>query len=891
MVAGGSPYGGCGGGGGGGCGETFATMVAGGGYCAPGSATRTDATPSSLVGSSGSWDVGSELQALGSRMLRGRADEAAAARRSAEEAERAASRRLEDLERRVTRCQEEEIGALQRFLSIWHTSLETRFERQAAQMEAVERRTGEEVVAKCREESDAFRAELRAELRAEVDELKAQAQLQLQDMVAARAGVRDEVHAQVESLLREMSDELRGGLREELRGSQERLREELAAVAERGAAAATERQSEAAERLGALGCELERRDAEVTEVTKSVADLRARLGVTEAKYEAGDLHLSERLEPDMETVKGHCRALESQVEEIRRTLESLHASHGQMASHLEGVDVKEQLLRLECQQEAQAEAAEAQRQLSEDLRRATGSASSSAVARAEEHAERLVSKSDGTVRLFAAQVQELQSRLCSSESASERITADLRETLTRQLRSEAERFAEFSQFSQRSSSESRDEFNERCGTHTSELRALMSECSRLTEELHTVRCAGLCHEWSIPRCVQRLRYLSLTTEPGLWLDSEPLSLGPVGPFTLRLFPRGLRAGDGQCAVALRLQLPASGGQPPTLVDLAVGDTGRRVSKGRDPDGGGLMWMATGLGDLGAQTGGSDAADLIVRVQFPALPPPRSSGSAAAGAVGAAAAPGEEQAQVPAGGSPRLSAKPQSPTSNGSAVLPGRLSVSAQMPLARGGGVRDSRGVPSEQQTSGSPYGAGGVHPGYRGSPIGSASSLNSFATFGGRPSAEAFATAPARYGGTPAVVAAGPSSPTQQQPSGSPLWSLMEARSPGSSGSAALAPSALGSGRILQPAALVTGHPSLAVRRVQLEQRARAAFELPGGGGGQCGGSPGGEEGGEVEVERMPLSPTNPFLVAVASVSVPTNPFDAERPAPALAPAGATNAT
>merc|ERR1712224_272744 len=93
----------------------------------------------------------------------------------------------------------------------------------------------------------------------------------------------------------------------------------------------------------------------------------------------------------------------------------------------------------------------------------------------------------------------------------------------------------------------------------------------------------------------------MSTEAGLWLDSYPFSLGVMGSLMLRLYPRGVRGGDGQCAVGLHMSKDAIAAcglyAVPTSVDLSVASLRSRASQTTDEDNGGVVWLAEGLGDV------------------------------------------------------------------------------------------------------------------------------------------------------------------------------------------------------------------------------------------------------------------------------------------------------
>eukprot|EP00435_Cladocopium_sp_Y103_P018598 s1758_g4.t1 len=76
------------------------------------------------TGSVCNWDWQRELEVFAGRISRGRADEAAAARRAGEEAERTALQRVQEAERRQLAWQTEESAALQNFLTGWHYAMD-----------------------------------------------------------------------------------------------------------------------------------------------------------------------------------------------------------------------------------------------------------------------------------------------------------------------------------------------------------------------------------------------------------------------------------------------------------------------------------------------------------------------------------------------------------------------------------------------------------------------------------------------------------------------------------------------------------------------------------------------------------------------------------------------
>ncbi|CAE7753025.1 unnamed protein product [Symbiodinium sp. CCMP2456] len=154
------------------------------------------------------------------------------------------------------------------------------------------------------------------------------------------------------------------------------------------------------------------------------------------------------------------------------------------------------------------------------------------------------------------------------------------------------------------------------------LRAVEQEFSTLAEKLERVKGQGISHQWKIPHCLRRLRYLSLLAEPGLWLDSDRFYLGGLGPLEMRLYAKGLRGGDGQCSLALRLPSEAAAKFAlPMMVDLTVAAQTIRAGQTTDPEGSDcIIWLAESLGILEDHLA-DELADLSLAAELPLLPAP------------------------------------------------------------------------------------------------------------------------------------------------------------------------------------------------------------------------------------------------------------------------------
>jgi hypothetical protein len=120
------------------------------------------------------------------------------------------------------------------------------------------------------------------------------------------------------------------------------------------------------------------------------------------------------------------------------------------------------------------------------------------------------------------------------------------------------------------------------------LGALTANCQSMNSELKELQSLGLSHEWRIPKC--------MSEDSGVWLDSPSFSLGPLGQLELRLYPRGFRGGDGQCAVGL-YAAGVEGLRPvPFQLDLAIQGLRRRAVVLHE-DNVGMLWLVQDLGKL------------------------------------------------------------------------------------------------------------------------------------------------------------------------------------------------------------------------------------------------------------------------------------------------------
>lgn len=164
-----------------------------------------------------------------------------------------------------------------------------------------------------------------------------------------------------------------------------------------------------------------------------------------------------------------------------------------------------------------------------------------------------------------------------------------------------------------------DRWKVSCKDSALTVETLSTDFGKLSLEVTQLQQRGFSHEWLIPKCMQRLQYLSMDSDAGVWLDSPEFSLGCLGPLVLRLYPRGMSRSDTQsCAVGLHTPSTnsAKGTAVPLRLDLSLAGLARRAQAVLE-DSGGILWMATGFGNLADLVGGGE--DLTVGVEVPMVP--------------------------------------------------------------------------------------------------------------------------------------------------------------------------------------------------------------------------------------------------------------------------------
>eukprot|EP00445_Apocalathium_hangoei_P066668 CAMPEP_0204121170 /NCGR_PEP_ID=MMETSP0361-20130328/8056_1 /ASSEMBLY_ACC=CAM_ASM_000343 /TAXON_ID=268821 /ORGANISM="Scrippsiella Hangoei, Strain SHTV-5" /LENGTH=998 /DNA_ID=CAMNT_0051072445 /DNA_START=82 /DNA_END=3078 /DNA_ORIENTATION=+ len=149
---------------------------------------------------------------------------------------------------------------------------------------------------------------------------------------------------------------------------------------------------------------------------------------------------------------------------------------------------------------------------------------------------------------------------------------------------------------------------------TQSLSSVSKTCELLARDVSLLQQQGLSHDWCIERCLQRVEYLSL--DAGTWLDSTEFMLGCLGRSMLRLYPRGVKGGDGQCAVGLFVALsPEELRAVPLQLELYIAGFRRRAVS--CDESGGTLYLASGYGKLESYV--HDAQDLSVGVEVPFRP--------------------------------------------------------------------------------------------------------------------------------------------------------------------------------------------------------------------------------------------------------------------------------
>ncbi|CAK0820373.1 unnamed protein product [Prorocentrum cordatum] len=203
---------------------------------------------------------------------------------NAEESERNAVRRIEEVERRVFRSQAEEHEALQRFLSGWNAALDARFERLSTHGQAALERY-------IRDEQSRVTAQVRRCVE-EAQQASSEVHKHVQQMAST---VQQACFARVDSI----ADEVRTASQEASRATFRSLQDQIQALEQRLAARAAEAQAtawsageEARSAAEALNARLDRMEGSSATFSGEVEAVRARL----ERLEGGSSGLAEELE-------------------------------------------------------------------------------------------------------------------------------------------------------------------------------------------------------------------------------------------------------------------------------------------------------------------------------------------------------------------------------------------------------------------------------------------------------------------------------------------------------------------------------------------------------------------------------------------------------------------
>jgi len=373
-----------------------------------------------------SWVWQRELDTLCGRLSRGRAEEAEALRRNAEESERNAVRRIEEVERRVFRSQAEEHEALQRFLSGWNAALDARFERLSTHGQAALERY-------IRDEQSRVTAQVRRCVE-EAQQASSEVHKHVQQMAST---VQQACFARVDSI----ADEVRTASQEASRATFRSLQDQIQALEQRLAARAAEAQAtawsageEARSAAEALNARLDRMEGSSATFSGEVEAVRARL----ERLEGGSSGLAEELE-----------ALVARQQELAEHQAQAHAEYKEHADKI--VLTESKLAGFDADRES------ATRQRTEDLQRL------------HEQLQGHVQDSEARLRQLLLGVQTAVARETEERHAELRqVTVEMRDAS--EIASRAESAAEQYRHAAESAEESRRQLEAEWRSVTSQLR-------------------------------------------------------------------------------------------------------------------------------------------------------------------------------------------------------------------------------------------------------------------------------------------------------------------------------------------------------------------------------------------------------------------------------------
>jgi hypothetical protein len=628
----------------------------------------TEGTPlrdaSSLRGGSsfgsdcgGAWDCGRELRNLRDAVTRSRTEEGSALRRNAEELERCALRRQHD-----------ESTALQHFLQGLHEAFEAKLERQRAhnsgRIDALERRLDGEA-----DRLASFRSEVGAEARLAVKESF--------EKISESEGF---VQA-VQGLLEKVSTEIQESAVSAARAVAEELVEEIRIGMDGDLAKCVTTVEEHATAMNVSTDELKGRLRQLVDTVadhgQSLMDLfaKGRHGVSRLNEFDASLH---KLEGNVDTLfcskaasEKFAEGLEASEEfaqnMVRRVHEELDAAKQSLYCEIEDSELsaREEVAKAICDfhnansevqcwlDESHADfdqqavlAARNMETVEDEVTAAVGRSEAAASAldaqlrkgledmlgrHSQEHAEQF----DSMERCLERRSQEHQEHLDNLHRAVSSVREmECCETRSLQhLYEECQSWApEFKRLGKQivenrhELASASSQWRTSAADNAQTLGALTTSCERVSKDLQQFQQQGLSHEWRLAKCMQRLEYLAMTEDSGVWLDSPEFTLGPLGQVELRLYPSGLRGGSGQCAAGLHSRAASGLCAAPMQLDVSVQGLRRRAAAKRDEDGG-MLWLVQDLGKL--ETHLAQTEDLLISVEIPPRPWVGVDGSAAA----------------------------------------------------------------------------------------------------------------------------------------------------------------------------------------------------------------------------------------------------------------------
>lgn len=553
-----------------------------------------EAPGAAATGSVCSWDWQKELEVFAGRISRGRADKAAAARRASEEAERLALQRIQDAERRALAWQTEESAALQNFLSGWHHTMDVRLEQVLSQIANVQKRLEQDSAQGLRNATH-----LEA-LSSRIDNWEVKFQ-ELRDLKEGQSQIKEDLNAQSLDALAQLS-----ACQSEFKEAFSSLDSRLQEVETRGGAVARG--------LRALEPFVEQVTARLEPLEPAIEGLRSELSASSQVHRTAIAAEGKRIEEGLGALQEQVTKQQEDGFRIRREIQEAESLVEAVTRHAEELDagMKEAATNINAQM------------------------------REMEDAQKVAARQIKQIEAFSiAQVDKLRvSTAKDLQGADEKLRTELRkefkgavsEAVSQAKASLAEKLQRQTEL-QRELQTELQELQSSSGSSAEMLRSLQKENQKLTDAFERTKGKGISFEWKIPRCLQRLRYLSLLSEPGLWLDSDSFHLGSLGPLEMRLYAKGLRGGDGQCAVALRFPEAHLQSAVPLMVDLMVGDCTKRASQSADPEGlESMVWLAESMGSLDEHLA-DDSAELMLRTELPLLTAPALLASRAPSSLG------------------------------------------------------------------------------------------------------------------------------------------------------------------------------------------------------------------------------------------------------------------